>query len=212
MRAERSVSVGRTIYPTVPVGIDCYRYASELRALLVGFRNWLNRLFAKPSSPDTVPFYDFDVKSVVQIPRRELSPGVIEVQIQGIEGLVWVLPDQLQQGPIRHEPFSDEIRDYLTRIRTAFFEHRNLSIDEWEDGFRRDASPEREIALWSHAADVYVQFTSDEPLHDRRVDVYRCIVACMTTSPDSVWSVLEPQALNKSEAKRVVDRFFGKDA
>lgn len=178
----------------------------------MGFRNWLGQLFAKPESSDTVPFYDFDVRSIVQIPRRELRPGAIEVQIQGIDGLVWVLPDQLQQGAIQHKPFNQELRDYLRHIQTTFAEHRDLTLDEWEDGFRRDANPQREIALWSHAADVYAQFTVEEPSADRRVDVYRCIVACMTTGPDSVWSVLEPHALDRTEAKRVVDRFYGKDA
>jgi hypothetical protein len=176
----------------------------------VGIRGWLNRLFAKQKSSETVPFYDFDARSVVQIPRRELSAGAIQVQIQGMDGLVWVLPDQLQQGPIQHPPFDDDIRDYVRQIRTAFAEHRDLTLDEWEEGFRRDANPEREIAIWSHAADVYVQFTANERSHDRRRDVYRCIVACMTTSPDSVWSVLEPQALDRAEAKSVVDRFYGK--
>jgi hypothetical protein len=182
------------------------------KELFVGFRDWLNRLFAKPESQDTVPFYDFDVGSIVRIPRRELRPGTIEVQIQGMDGLVWVMPDQLQHGPIKHEPFDEEIREYLRQIQTSFAEHRDLTIDEWEDGFRRDANPKREIALWSHAADIYVQFTADDPSADRRRDVYRCIVACMTSSPDSVWSVLKPQALDRSEAERVVNRFYGKDA
>jgi len=178
----------------------------------MGFRTWLNRFLGKPELPDTAPFYDFDSRSVVHIPRRELSPGAVQVQIQGMDGLVWVLPDQLQQRPIQHPLFDEDIRDYIRQIQGAFAEHRDLTLDEWEDGFRRDANPEREIALWSHAADVYVQFTSDEESHDRRVDVYRCIVACMTASPDSVWNVLEPQVLDRTEAQRVVDSFYGRDA
>ena len=176
----------------------------------MGFRDLLKRLFGKAESADTVPFYDFGTKAVVQIPRRELGPGAIQIQIEGIDGLVWVLPDQIQMGPIRHPPFDEGIRDYLRQIQSAFAEHRNLSLDEWEDGFRRDANPEREIALWSHAADIYVEFTSAEDSYDRRVDVYRCIVACLTTSPDSVWNVLEPERLTRDEAQRVVDRFYGK--
>ena len=178
----------------------------------MGFRDWIKRLFAQPETEDTVRFYDFDVGSIVRIPSRELRPGMIEVQIQGMEGLVWVMPDQLQDGPIKHEPFDEEIRDYLRKIQTAFAEHRDLTIDEWEDGFRRDANPDRQIALWTHAANVYGQFTADEPSADRRRDVYRCIVACMTVSPDSVWSGLKPQSMNRNEAERIVACFYGKDA
>ena len=119
--------------------------------------------------------------------------------------------NKMQQGAIRHEPFSEEIRDHLRHIENAFAEHCDLTLEEWEDGFRRDVSPEREIALWLHAADVYVQFTADESSPDRRTDVYRCIVTCMTAGPDSVWDVLRPQTLDQAEAKQLVDRFYGKD-
>ena len=100
--------------------------------------------------------------------------------------------------------FDKEIADYTEA------EHRPLSFKEWEDGFRRDANPEQQIALWSHAADVYTTFTANEPSADRRRDVYRCIVACLTTGPDSVWRVLRPDVLGRAEAEQVVDRFFGK--
>jgi hypothetical protein len=169
-------------------------------------------MVAKPVTADTVPFYDFDAGSVVQIPRCELSSNAIQVQIQGMEGLVWLLPDKLQSGPIKHEPFTEEIRDYIRHIQVAFSEHRDLTLDEWEDGFRRDSTPEREIALWSHAADVYLQFAAEETSKERRDDVYRCVVTCMTTSPNSVWDVLRPKALNTSEARQVVNRFYGQDA
>ena len=72
----------------------------------------------------------------------------------------------------------------------AFAEHRPLSFEEWEDGFRRDANPVQEIAFWLHAADIYAKFTSGETDADRRNDVYRCIVTCMTTGPQAVWQVL----------------------
>lgn len=178
----------------------------------MGFRGWLNRLFARPEPADTVPFYDVDSGTVVQIPRRELRPDAVEVHIQAVDGLVWVLPDQLQQGPVQHPPFADDLREYTRQMKTTFSEHLDQTLDEWEDGFRRDANPEREIALWSHAADVYVEFAADEQSEDRRADICRCIIACMTTSPESVWSVLETSSLGSAEAKRIVERFYGKDA
>ena len=178
----------------------------------MGLFDRFKRMVTKPVTGDTVPFYDFDASSVVQIPRCELSSNAIQVQIQGMDGLVWVLPDKLQSGPIKHEPFSEEVREYLRHIQAAFSEHRYLTLDEWEDGFRRDSTPERGIALWSHAANVYLQFAADETSKDRRDDFYRCVLTCMTTSHMSIWDVLRPRALNTSEAKQVVDRFYGQDA
>ena len=178
----------------------------------LGILNWLRRILGGGVSSDTVPFCDFDGGRVVRIPRSELASNAVQVQIQGIEGLVWVLPDELQPSPHQHEPFTEEIRDYLRYIQSAFAEHRDLTLEQWEDGFRRDANPEREIAMWSHAADVYAQFTDGESSADRRIDVYRCIVTCMTTSPDCVWDMFRPETLDQSEAEDIVNRFHGRDA
>lgn len=175
----------------------------------MGLGNWLKRQFGG-SIPETVPFLDVENSRVIQIPARELRPGTIQVQVQGIEGLVWALPDQLQLGEVKHPPFEEDIAVYVRQIQTAFAEHRSLSYEEWEDGFRRDANPEREIAIWSHAAAIYTAFAANEPSADRRRDIYRCIVACLTTSPDSIWQVLKPAELTKAEAEAVVNRFYGK--
>jgi hypothetical protein len=47
----------------------------------------------------------------------------------------------------------------IRKIRTTFLEHRSLTLEEWEHGFRCDWNPDPEIAIWSHAADVYAEFT-----------------------------------------------------
>jgi hypothetical protein len=130
--------------------------------------------------------------------------------VQGIEGIVWVLPEQLHEGPIRHPPFGEDLRAYVRDIREAFAEHRDLSVEEWEEGFRRDADPAREIAGFSYAADVYRLFTNDEPDAARRAEVYRLLIACMTTaSAEAVWHVVKLNALTRAEAERIVRRFFG---
>jgi hypothetical protein len=159
-----------------------------------------------------VPFFDVPSGRVVQIPASELRPGAVQARVPGIEGLVWLLPDQLQQGEVKHPPFEDGVRAYIRQIQEAFAEHRSLSFDEWEDGFRRDASPEREIAIWSHAADIYTAFAGRERSAERRRDIYRCIVACLTSGPDAVWHVLKPEVLSRAEAEQIVSRFFGQSA
>jgi hypothetical protein len=179
----------------------------------MGLGNWLKRQFGGGRSPlQMVPLYDIESRRIVQIPASELRPGAVQAQIQGIKGLVWLLPDQLKQGEIKHPQFDEGVRDYIRQIQSAFAEHRHLSFEEWEDGFRRDANPEREIALWSHAADIYTGFAGIERSAERRRDIYRCIVACLTSGPDQVWHVLKPEVLSRPEAEQVVNRFFGKSA
>jgi hypothetical protein len=179
----------------------------------MGLGDWLKRRFGnRGGSSEMVQFYDVESRRIVQIPASELRPGAVRAQVQGIEGLVWLLPRQLKQGDVKHPPFEEEIRAYIRQIQEAFAEQRTLSFEEWEDGFRRDANPEREIALWSHAADIYTAFAGSEPSAERRRDIYRCIVACLTSGPDAVWHVLKPEFISRVEAEKVVHRFFGKNA
>jgi hypothetical protein len=179
----------------------------------MGFGEWLRKaLGGRRPSQEMVPFLDMEAGRVVRIPASELRPGAMQVRLQGSDEVVWALPEQFREGEIKHAEFSEGIRDYIRQIQAAFAEQRPLSFEEWEEGFRRDTNPEREIALWSHAADVYATFTAREPSAERRRDVYRCIVTCLTTGPDTVWHVLRPEALSREEAERIVNRFFGKSA
>jgi hypothetical protein len=179
----------------------------------MGLGDWLRRLFGGRRRPqEMVPFLDVENGRVVRIPVSELRPGAIQVRLQGTDEVVWALPDQLHPSEIQHPEFDESVRDYIRQIQSAFAEHRPLSFEEWEDGFRRDANPEQEIAIWLHAANIYNDFTIDEPSAERRRDVYRCLVACMTTGPDTVWHVLRPEVLSRKETEKIVNRYFGKSA
>jgi hypothetical protein len=155
-----------------------------------------------------VPFYDVPSRQLVHIPPSELRPGCIQARVEGIEGIVWLVPQDLSPGEVRHPAFGEDVLAYIRDIQEAFEEHRSLSVEEWEEGFRRDSQPLREIALWSHAADVYRLFGAGWPEEWRR-DLYRLIVACLTTSREAVWHVVKLSDLPRSQAERVVERFFG---
>lgn len=111
-------------------------------------------------------------------------------------------------GNIKHAAFGERIRSDIRVIQAAFAEHDPLSMDEWEDGFRRDATPEREIALWLRAAEIYRAFTADEVSAERRRDIYRCLIACMVSTPETIWSVFGPETLTNQEAHVVIDMYF----
>ena len=161
------------------------------------------------SAPGMVRFYDVACQRVVQIPPAELRPGCVQARIQGIEGVVWIAADDVKEGPVRHPPFGEDLMSYIRDIQAAFAEHRPLTVEQWEEGFRRDVHAEREIAGFSYAADVYRRFTASEPSAEKRRDVYRLLITCMTTSPDAVWHVAKLDALSRPEAERIVRRFYG---
>ena len=128
-------------------------------------------------------------------------------------GIVWVPPQQLKQGPIRHPPLDEEQRGYIREIQEVFAEHRPLSVEEWEEGFRRDLVPEREIAIFSHAAEVYQVFAANEESSERRQEIYRLLVACIVAPPDAIWRVAgELKVLSRAEAERIAKRFHNGQA
>lgn len=160
-----------------------------------------------PDENRLVPYYDFQNRKIVEIPVSELSANAIQVQVDGIEGLVWVNAGELKQSEPRHPPFSEQRRSYVQAIHEIFSEHRDLSYAEWEDGFRRDANPDSEIAIWLGAAEIYKQFTSDEDDFNRRSEVHKTLIACLTTTYETIWDVLRLEHLTESEAQKIIDRF-----
>jgi hypothetical protein len=172
---------------------------------------WISSLFKRPASAQmvSVQFFDVAIGRAVSIPACELRPGCIQIRLQGSTDVVWADPSQLKQGEIQQPPFNDAMRADIKKIQMAFAEHRNLTVEEWEDGFRRDTHPDREIAMWLNAADVYRQFAWNEMRADRRDEIYGIIVACLTAAPDSVWHVIRHAALTKPEVEQIIQRYYG---
>lgn len=177
----------------------------------MGLGEWFRKIFGiRPKLQEMVPFLDGDSGKIVRIPVSELRPGTVQVRLQETGEVVWALPDQLQPADFQHPEFDEEVRDCIRQIHKAFAEHRPLSFEEWEDGFRRDGNPAREIAIWLHAASVYQKFAANEPDPACRWDIYRCLVACMTaTGPEEVWKVFRPAALSREQAATVIKAFGG---
>jgi hypothetical protein len=167
-------------------------------------------MFGRREGPtEMVPFLDTESGRIVRIPASELRQGAIQVRLAETDELVWVLADQIKESEVRHPPFSEDVCVHIRHIQAAFAEHRPLPFEQWEEGFRRDAHPDREIAVWLHATDVYEAFAGEEPSPERRQDVFRVIVACLTSSPEMVWRFLQLTVLTRPEAEQIVQRYFG---
>jgi hypothetical protein len=155
-----------------------------------------------------IRYYDVDSRQVVMIPSSELSAGAVCTTVDGIEGEVWTMPVSLHESTFKHPPFNETVRNYLEQIRTAFAEHYPLTLEEWEDGFRRDENASQQIAVWLYAAEIYKAFVSSEPSANRRGDIYRCIVSCMMAGRDSIWEIYQPHSIRLAEAEEIVSRFY----
>jgi hypothetical protein len=102
--------------------------------------------------------------SVVPQPRKMIEPsaGVLSIE----------------EGPIRHHVLPD---DFLQRVRAykeILREVDNVALDEVIDDFRRDAHPEREIAVWERIAHTYALFLSHNPTDNLAVkrDIFSVVL------------------------------------
>jgi len=84
--------------------------------------------------------------------------------MEGLDHHVWIDPTRLAPGQYKHQPFGPEVRDLFARLKVALDEVYPRMIEEWEDGFRHDQNPEKEIAIWLHIAEVYQRCTSGPSL------------------------------------------------
>ncbi|HZP04053.1 MAG TPA: toll/interleukin-1 receptor domain-containing protein [Terracidiphilus sp.] len=60
----------------------------------------------------------------------------------------WVDPAIIKSGPIRHNDLSSELVGRIRLIRASLLGIHTHSMSAWLDGFKRDADPSREVAVW----------------------------------------------------------------
>jgi hypothetical protein len=176
------------------------------------FRN----LPAKMSSPEKhVRIHDFKNKSSTTIPAAELAPGMIEVRIQGLEGTYWINPRSLEktEGPVRHPPFDAPRRGKIRKIMGLLKEVYPLTFEQWEDGFRRDLNADKEIDGWVRAAEIYNEWVTAHALDfSERKALFQILAACMTTSYEHVWQVLDASGVPEHVARGAIEEFYGQPA
>ena len=170
---------------------------------------WFKGDKAKHNHSDFVNVVDMETHSVTRMPAHELTPHMVEVKMEGIEGTVWIDARELKQGDYKHPPCSEEIRDILREIKSSIDEVYCLSLEQWEDGFRRDTNAEREIALWVYLASIYRNLTASRDLSaEQRQDYFKILVTCLNSPREHVLKVCSPSAISVEEANDVIAQFY----
>lgn len=87
--------------------------------------------------------------------------------------------ENLRRGPTRHATLAPELVERIIRIKSILVEVDDSSLEEALDDFKRDAHPEKEVAIWERMASVYrgyVLFNRDLTLDQKR-DVYAVLLS-----------------------------------
>jgi hypothetical protein len=180
--------------------------------LSVGF--WLMTVWASRKRHSArlprVRVYDPMTATVRLMPAAELAPGMVAATVRGVSGVVWVDATQLEEGRHRHPPLSPVLRSQIWRIYHALWDVYPQTVEEWEDGFRRDVDPAMEIAIWLHIAQAYDAVTASRALTPaQKRDYFNVLVACSMTPREHLFSTVALQAISREDAEEAIRIFDG---
>jgi hypothetical protein len=124
-------------------------------------------------------------------------------------GRVWVNLTQVRcDQSVKHPPFSEGVRALLREIKASLDGVCPKSIEAWEEGFRQDAHPENEIAIWLRIARCFARLTSQEQTPAQRKDYFALLLACSMSTRESVLETVQLDAISRARAKEAVAFFY----
>ena len=162
-------------------------------------------------SEHMVRVYDSETRQVTNMPARELAPGMILARVEGVEGEVWVESSRLRLAPHQHPPFAGERLARVRRLQQSLCEVDPRTAEEWEDGFRRDGHPDRELDIWEHIVRVYQHFTAGRSGLSLKVKkrVFGEAVLCsMSDRPDTVVHSCPRGPLSTAQVREIAEHYW----
>lgn len=159
-----------------------------------------------PKSMEKVKVYNFQTKRTITIPMEELAPGMVEVKISGLEGTYYVDSTQIISDEYRHPTFKGCLKEKIDKLRSILVEVRPCSYEAWEDGFRRDKNPEREIDIWLNIANKYQQWTENKFRNSKqKKEVFTLLHSCMTGAKETVLMRCKLNFIDKESAQEIIE-------
>jgi hypothetical protein len=156
-----------------------------------------------------VRMLDLDTGKITSIPAAELAPGMIRVMLEGQEGEFWVDAGKAKASPYRHPPFDEHTRDYLRYLQETLSEVDPVTLEEWEDGFRRDIDWERELTMWLYLAQHYLRLTENRQRSlGYKMDIYQVLLSCLNNPREQILTVVHLQEMTRNEAEEIIRVFF----
>jgi hypothetical protein len=125
----------------------------------------------------------------------------------------WVDPNKLGTGPIRHATLTEDQISRVAKVQKSFSEVDPSPIEKWLEDFRRDADPERELAIWEEMASAYESFTASNSLSlDGKKEVFQVVLLRSGSPDEEVLKHLELKTLTDKDARAIMALFTTKPA
>ncbi len=155
----------------------------------------------------TITIYDPETKIYTEVSESELAPGMVRASVDGREGDVWIDPSLLKQSEYRHPPFEGDLRDQILSIQASFPSVYEKTFEFWQDGFRRDQNPDREIAVWHHIADVYGRHAAGKP-QSYREELFSLLLTCSNSDHQRIATVFNTTIITEEDFHRITSEYY----
>jgi hypothetical protein len=175
----------------------------------IAIRSARARVRLPSGSENYVPSYDFRTRTVSYLKRDALKPGMIQAKIHNLEGLYWVDPAQMKREKYQHPALDEPVRSALRELSGILREVHPLSLEQWEDRFRREPDPAREVETWRRIATAYAREAASPALNAiQRNDVFQVLVACANRERAHALDGVALTGLARTTAAQIVERWF----
>jgi len=114
----------------------------------------------------------------------------------------------LNPGPIRRQGLSPKQMERIYKLRDTLAEVERSPIEKWVDNFKRDANPDKELAVWERIADGYRRYCSKRLLSmEAKEDVFQLMLLRSMASEQEVLNHIKLKTLTVDEAKETLKEF-----
>jgi hypothetical protein len=114
----------------------------------------------------------------------------------------------LHSGPIRHQSLNTGQMERINKLRDALAEVERSPIEKWVDNFKRDANPDKELAVWERIAAGYTRYCSRKRLSkEAKEDVFQLLLLRSMASEKEVLNHIKLKTLTVDEAKETLKEF-----
>lgn len=118
------------------------------------------------------------------------------------------------QGPVlspyQHLPFEGDLKAAIETLVWDLADVYPQTLEEWENGFRRDDNPEQEIAGWIHLAAILKAMAESHKLaQPEKQECFRLLIACFTGSRDTIGSRFKRKLISPEQFDQSVNFFYG---
>jgi hypothetical protein len=115
----------------------------------------------------------------------------------------------LKLRSVRLSVLGDELRAEIAQLAADLADVYPQTVEQWEDGFRCDRDPAREVAGWLHITAILKVMASRQGYDlPRRKECFRILVACLTGDRTTVSERSDPKLLPSSEVEQTIKYFY----